>query len=66
MNILLQEPRIYIMDITHEKISLGIVVGEQQDGKLFLSNPLFVSSMTLVAIKPSVNWPNPASHIAQS
>jgi hypothetical protein len=51
MNKLLQEPRVYIMDITHEIISVGIVVGEQQDGKLFLSNPLFVSSMTLVAVK---------------
>jgi hypothetical protein len=51
MNILLQEPRVYIMDITHEIILLGIVVGEQQDGKLFLSIPLFASSMTLVAVK---------------
>lgn len=55
-------PGIYYGHSTRE----GKVVGEQQDGKLFLSNPLFVSSMTLVAIKTSVKWPNPASHIVQS
>lgn len=35
-----------------------IFVGEQQDGNCLGSDPLFVSSMTLVAVKTQVNRPN--------